>query len=182
MKILNLACENSLTVLLNTSSSWNRSRLLTAQKSHTATWSEAFPIASIGNLMSSELQSPCERVPNFLKACNASVISLLIGWGFIFMAFPALRIRAASLGIQPSTPSSKCHWLALVCPLFWGPLARRDRRHDLMVSLWTLGTQGQEPYMGRDSCGYPELSSSELQKWRANFPVASAGAPLFWKK
>jgi len=33
-------------------SSWNYCRLLTAQKSHTAAWSEAFPIASVRNLLS----------------------------------------------------------------------------------------------------------------------------------
>ena len=47
-----LACRDSLTALLNTSSPWNHCRLLTAQKSHTVAWSEAFPIASVGNLLS----------------------------------------------------------------------------------------------------------------------------------
>ena len=47
-----LACTVSLTALLSTPSLWNRSRVLTAQKSHTAAWLEAFPFASIGNLLS----------------------------------------------------------------------------------------------------------------------------------
>ena len=46
-----LACRDSLTVLLDTLSPWNHCRLLTAQKNQTAAWSEAFPIASVGNLL-----------------------------------------------------------------------------------------------------------------------------------
>ena len=46
-----LACRDSLAVLLDTPSTWNHCQLLTAQKSHTAAWSEAFPIAIIGNLL-----------------------------------------------------------------------------------------------------------------------------------
>jgi len=75
----NLACRDSLTALLDTPSPWNHCRLLTAQKSHTAAWSEAFLIASIGNLMSSQSQLPCELVPIFSKARNAAVRSLLTG-------------------------------------------------------------------------------------------------------
>ena len=47
-----LACKDALTALLDTPSPWNHCRLLTAQKSHTAARSEAFPIVSIGNLLS----------------------------------------------------------------------------------------------------------------------------------
>jgi len=47
-----LACKDALAVLLDTPSPWNHCRLLTAQKSHTSAWSEAFPIASVGNLLS----------------------------------------------------------------------------------------------------------------------------------
>jgi len=47
-----LACRDSLAALLDTPSPWNHCRLLTAQESHTATWSEAFPIASVRNLLS----------------------------------------------------------------------------------------------------------------------------------
>jgi len=57
------------------------------------------PIASVGNLMSSESQLPCELVPKFLKTRNAAVVSLLTGWDF--MALPALRMRAASPDSQP---------------------------------------------------------------------------------
>jgi len=64
----------------------------------TAAWSEAFPIASIGNLLScDELQITIALrtgVNRISKARNAAVGSLLTGWGF--MAFPALRMRAAS--------------------------------------------------------------------------------------
>jgi len=46
------AYRDSLTALLYTPRPWNSSELLTAQKNHTAAWSEAFPIASIRNLLS----------------------------------------------------------------------------------------------------------------------------------
>jgi len=49
-----LACRDTLNSLLNTNNSWNHCRLLAAQESHTADWSEAFPIASFGNLLSPE--------------------------------------------------------------------------------------------------------------------------------
>jgi len=47
-----LACRDSLTALLDTSSPWNHCQLLTAQKSHTAAWSEAFPIVNVRKLLS----------------------------------------------------------------------------------------------------------------------------------
>ena len=47
-----LACRDTLNSLLNTNNPWNHCRLLAAQESHTAAWSEAFPIASVGNLLS----------------------------------------------------------------------------------------------------------------------------------
>ena len=43
--------RDSLNTLLNTST-WNHCRLLAAQESHTAAWSEVFPIANVGNLLS----------------------------------------------------------------------------------------------------------------------------------
>jgi len=46
-----LACRDTLNSLLNTNNPWNHCRLLAAQES-TAAWSEAFPIASVGNLLS----------------------------------------------------------------------------------------------------------------------------------
>jgi len=47
-----LACRDTLNSLLNTNNDWNHCRLLAAQESHTAVWSEVFPIASVGNLIS----------------------------------------------------------------------------------------------------------------------------------
>jgi len=49
-----LACRDTLNSLLNTNNAWNHCRLLAAQESHTAAWSEGFPIASVGNLLSPE--------------------------------------------------------------------------------------------------------------------------------
>jgi len=46
------SCRDSLAALLDTPSPWNHCRLLTTQKSHTAAWLEAFPIASVGTLLS----------------------------------------------------------------------------------------------------------------------------------
>jgi len=47
-----LACRDTLNSLLNTNNPWNHCRLLAAQESHTAAWSEVFPTASVGNLLS----------------------------------------------------------------------------------------------------------------------------------
>jgi len=47
-----LACRYTLNSQLNTNNPWNHCRLLAAQESHTAAWSEAFPIASVVNLLS----------------------------------------------------------------------------------------------------------------------------------
>jgi len=47
-----LACRDTLNSLLNTNNPWNHCQLLAAQESHTAAWLEAFPIASVGNLLS----------------------------------------------------------------------------------------------------------------------------------
>jgi len=49
-----LACRDTLNSLLNTNNPWNHCRLLAAQESHTAAWSEAFAIASVGNLLSAD--------------------------------------------------------------------------------------------------------------------------------
>jgi len=48
------ACKDTLNSLLNTNRNnpWNHCQLLAAQESHTAAWSEAFPIANVGNLLS----------------------------------------------------------------------------------------------------------------------------------
>jgi len=47
-----LTCRDSLNTLLCIKSTWNHCLLLTAQESHIATWSETFPIATVGNLLS----------------------------------------------------------------------------------------------------------------------------------
>ena len=49
-----LACRDTLNSLLNTNNPWNHCRLLAAQESHSAAWSKVFPIASVGNLLSSD--------------------------------------------------------------------------------------------------------------------------------
>ena len=46
-----LTCRDTLNSLLNTNNPWNHCRLLAAQESLTAAWSEAFPIASVGNVL-----------------------------------------------------------------------------------------------------------------------------------
>ena len=94
----------------------NHCQLLTIQKTHTAAWSEAFPIARVRNLLSSELQSPSKPASKFLKAQNAAVVRLFESWGF--MASPVLRMRVTFfLDTHPSTLSSKGHWPELVSPL-----------------------------------------------------------------
>jgi len=47
-----LACRDTLNSLLNTNNPWNHCLLLAAQESHNVVWSEAFQIASVGNLLS----------------------------------------------------------------------------------------------------------------------------------
>jgi len=119
----------------------NHCRLLTAQKSHSAAWSEAFPISSVGNLLSPDelrIAIVLRTGAKILKARNAAVVSLLTGWGF--RASPALRMRAASPDIQPSTPSSNGNWPALVSPLSWSPLAWRGIEEGPMVWPWIFGT------------------------------------------
>ena len=49
-----IACRDSLAALLDTPNPWNHCQLFTAEKSHTAAWAEAFPIASVGNLLSTD--------------------------------------------------------------------------------------------------------------------------------
>ena len=49
-----LACRDSLNALLNARSPWDKCRLLAALESHTTCWSEAFPIANVGNLISAD--------------------------------------------------------------------------------------------------------------------------------
>jgi len=49
-----LACRYSLNSLLNAGSPWYKCRLLAAQESYTAAWSEPIPIANVGNLLSAD--------------------------------------------------------------------------------------------------------------------------------
>ena len=137
-----LACRDSLAALLDTTSPWNHCRLLTAQKSHTAAWSEAFPIASVGNLLSPDELQPAIALrtgANTFESTECRCGSLLTGWDV--MASPALRMRAASPDIQPWTPSSNDHWPALVSPLSLIPLAWQKIEEGLMVWPWTPGKE-----------------------------------------
>jgi len=54
---------------MQTLNTWNHCQLLAAQESHTAAWSEAFPIASVGNLLNpDELRMVyCNRPPNWCQ-------------------------------------------------------------------------------------------------------------------
>jgi len=47
-----IGCRDSLNTLLNTRSPWDYCWLLAAQDSYTAAWSEAFPVANVGHLLS----------------------------------------------------------------------------------------------------------------------------------
>jgi len=49
-----LPCRDLLNALLNARSPGDKCRLLSAQESHIAAWSEAFPIAKVGNLLNAE--------------------------------------------------------------------------------------------------------------------------------
>ena len=88
--------------LLDTPSPWNHCRLLTAQKSHTAAWSEAFPIASVGNLLSPDalrIAIALRTGANIFKSTQCHCVKFVDKLGF--MASPALRMRPASPDIQP---------------------------------------------------------------------------------
>ena len=105
-----LACRDALNSLLNTNNPWNHCRLLAAQESHTAAWSEAFPIASVGNLLSPDelriaiaLRTGAKILESSRCRCGKVVDELGS------MASPVLKMQAASQGTQPSTPSSRGH-------------------------------------------------------------------------
>ena len=137
-----LTCSDTLNSLLNINNSWNHCRLHAAQESHIAAWSEAFPIASVGNLLSPDelrITTPSELVPKSLKAQNAPVAKLLMSWDS--MVSPILKMQAASQGIQPSTPSSRGHWPALVSPLPWSLSAWLTMEGGRMTWLWAPGTE-----------------------------------------
>jgi len=100
--------------------------------------------------MSSVLQSPSERVSKSLKAQDAAVAKLLMSWGS--MASPVLTMQAASQGTQPSTPSSRGHWPALVSPLPWSLWAWRTMEGGQMAWLWAPGREAWA------WCGMKQLS------------------------
>ena len=89
--------------------------------------------------MSSVLQSPSELVSISFKAQNAATAKLLMSWGS--MASPVLKMQAASQGIQPSTPSSRGHWPALVSPLPWSLSVWLMMEGGWMAWLWAPGTE-----------------------------------------
>jgi len=106
-----LAYRDTLNSLLNANNPWNHCRLLAAQESHSAAWSEAFPIACVRNLLSPDelciaiaLRTGAKIFECTKRRCGNIV---LMSWGS--MASPVLKMQAASQGIQPSTPSSRGH-------------------------------------------------------------------------
>ena len=103
-----LACRDTLNSLLNTNNPWNHCRLIAAQESHTAAWSEAYPIASVGSLLSPDelriaiaLRTGAKIFESSKCRCGKVVDKLGS------MASPVLKMQASSQGIQPSTPSSR---------------------------------------------------------------------------
>ena len=115
-----VACRDTLNSLLNTNNPWNHCRLLAAQESHTGAWSEAFPIASVGNLLTPDelriaiaLQTDAKIFQSTKCHCGKIVDELVL------LASPVLKMQAASQAIQPSTPSQDVidpHW----SPLYLG--------------------------------------------------------------
>jgi len=114
----------------------------TEEPHDTAAWSEAFPIAGVGNLLSPDefqIAIALRTDAKIFEPRNAAVVRLLIGW--CSMASPALRPRAAFPDTHPSTPFSKGHRPALVSPLSWSPLLTNDRRRPdgLTLNPWYKG-------------------------------------------
>ena len=117
--------------------------------------------------MSSILQSPSELVPKSLKAQNVAVAKLLMSWGS--MASPALKIQAASEGIQPSTLSSRGHWPAFVSPLPWSLSAWLTMEGGRMAWLWAPGTEAGA------WCGTQQLWTLLLRATIKTLPNKQAG-------
>ena len=102
-------------------------------------------------VMSSVLQSPSELVPKSLKARNATVAKLLMSWDS--MDSPVLRMQAASQGIQPSTPSSRGHWPALVPLLPWSCQLDKWQKEAGLIDFGPL-VKRPKTSMGCNSCGH----------------------------
>jgi len=105
-----LACTDTFNSLLNTNNPWNHCRLLVAQESHNVVWSEEFPIASVGNLLSPDelrISIALRTGAKIFKStkCRCSKIVDELG----FHGLSCQKMQATSQGIQPSTPSSRGH-------------------------------------------------------------------------
>ena len=89
--------------------------------------------------MSSVLQSPSEPVPKILKAQNVAAEELLVSWGY--MDTPVLKMQAASLYNQPSTPVLKRSLTRINLPSTLEPVGQtNDRRPDgLTLGPWYRG-------------------------------------------
>ena len=160
-----LACRDTLNSLLNTNNLWNHCWLLAAQESHTAAWSEAFPIASVGNLLSPEELRIAIALQNGAKIFESTKCrygKIVMSWGS--MVSPVLKMQAASQGIQPSTPPSRGHWPALVSPLPWSLSARLTMEWGQMAWLWAPGTKA------RAWCGTQQLWALLLKATTKTLP------------
>ena len=141
-----LACKDALAALLDTPSPWNHCRLLTAQKSHTATRSEAFPIASVRNLLSPDELRIAIALPtgaNIFESteclCGKLVDSLGLHGLFCIKNVSCCPRHSA---INSILKQSLTHigLLLSLSPLAWRKI------EGSMVSPWTPGTEAGALY------------------------------------
>jgi len=110
-----LACWDSVNALLNTKNPWTHCQLLAAQEIHTAAWSEALPIANVGNLLSPDklrIAIAFRTGDKIFKStkCHSGKIVDELGLHDLHCA----KTQATFLDIELLTPFSKGQWPALI--------------------------------------------------------------------
>jgi len=132
------------------------SQLLTAQKSHTDAWLEALPIASVGNLLSTdELQI---AIALRTGAKNFESTECHCGKFVDRLGLHGLSCIKKESGPLPQTFIYQLHPQRIIDP-HWSPLCLGVRWCDkIWKEAWWFDpeplVQRQEPCMGHDSCIY----------------------------
>jgi len=96
-----------------------------------------------------------------------------MSWGF--MASPALKMQAASQDIQPSTPSSRGHWPALVSALPWSLSAWLTMEGGRIAWLWAPDTEAWA-WCGTQQLWTPLLRVTIKTASQAGFAATKAEA------
>ena len=96
-----------------------------------------------------------------------------MSWGF--MASPVLKMQAASQDIQPSTPSSRGHWPALVSALPWSLSAWLTMEGGRIAWLWAPDTEAWA-WCGTQQLWTPLLRVTIKTASQAGFAATKAEA------